>query len=400
MRFCVYFYLLVIVYCSSWEKSRAAVPGYPTRKSMQQSPSNNLPRATFDEILSECRKSGNFDLAIQAAEKAENQVPLTASTITGVIRLYGEAGQLGRAIHMLQKMRELKITPNAHHFGALLQAARKAKQWELALELFEIMTTLGVERNTIVYNVMISAAGDAKQGDLVGTLLNRMKEENIPKDTVTFSAAITAWEKSDFWQKSLQLYDTMPQCGVRSNLITLNAALGACVTGMQWRRAIQLLQLAPSRKIYPDSISFSTVIRACGESQQFDIAWRLFHSMEVDGGSRVLVELCKEMAENVVEPLHSSTTVPIVPHPAPVQRVQRDTGTYNAMITACRVSRRWKEAVQLLRCMGRGDLPSDDRTRVAPDCQSFSAAIAACGAVGEWQEALRLFDRMETESKI
>ena len=355
---------------------RLAVSAPPLRAQQrsQQHPSS------IDLVLSQCKKTGDFSSALALAEKLEqslavegNRTTITAAALAGagvvtgpsqavtsIIRLYGEAGELGRALSTLNRIQsDWHVEPCEHHFGALIQAARKSRQCDIALELFERMKSrFHLKRNTVVYNCMIRAASEAGRLELVLDLFSGMEVERVPKDAFTFSGVISACEQLGQWERAVRFYDEMLRDGVaRPSVVVLNTCLQACVTGRQWRRALELLVQAKNNlSLEPDAISYSLVITACGLAQQKDIAERVFRSF-------------------------------------PNQQ-RRDTGLCNAMLTAYERSgvQYWPQALDLLQEMASGKV-----RHARPDSKSFAVVITACGRAGEWKRCMELYAQMGTQ---
>jgi pentatricopeptide repeat protein len=143
-------------------------------------------RLDIKTLLKECRRRNDYTKAIELANYLETEQELTAMTATTIIRLYGEARQLGKAISVLSQMKSCDIEPNERHYGALIHATRKVGHWEMALQLFERMDSEGIRANTIVYNSMITVLGDAQKLELVEEYLQRMDSEKVAKDTYTY----------------------------------------------------------------------------------------------------------------------------------------------------------------------------------------------------------------------
>ena len=88
----------------------------------------------------------------------------------------------------------------------------------------------------------------------------------------------------------------------------------------------------------------------------------------------------------------------------------KDTGVYNAIITACERNGNFQKALHYLHVMVKLYYTGNDnnvavtnvkndkkwgkRKFAKPDSRTFSAAIAACGNAGEWEKALGLFNLM------
>ena len=373
--------------------------------------SSTLLKAAHQDVsllLRQCKRSGNYVAALEYAEQLEmglaaasaSPSPKSASiTVTSIIQLYGESHQLGKALTVLKRMQsDWRVKPSEHHFGALIQAARRARQCDMAVELFQLMsTTYGLQRNTVVFNCMIMTAGESQRLDLVLELLATMDEERVPRDAYTYSAAISACEQLGQWQRAIELYEDMiarlraaspasssPAQKLKPSVVTLNTALQACVSGRQWRRALELLSQASRDKdlgLEPDAISFSLVISACGLASppQLSVARRVFSALP-EG--------------------------------------RRDTGVCNAFLTALErgqpsrpagkavkegekegqgegrgEAEPWEEALDLLRRMADHG-PNVLGDQAQPDTRSYTAVIVACGRAGQWRLCLSLFDEM------
>ena len=354
----------------------------------------------FGPLLKKCRSENDFQPAIDLAEKALLLRPMPPSILTGVIKVFGEAGQLGRAVSLLKLMREeMNVVPNEYHLGALIAACRRCGQWEMGVALYNRMDSLQVKKNTVICNNIISTLGDALQWGSVFEILKEMEALDIKKDIVTYSSSITACVKAGEWERATTLYRMMEEEGIKPNTITLNAVLNACARGRQVRLALDLFSEACKSGIQVDAISYSVVIKVCGDINEFNVALALFNAMgEKDGpedgksmNSRKFTfdtwnssSSSQFSGEYVKEIINSCKQVP------------RDTGCYNSMITCCERAGKWEIVVDILNCMLKLKAA---RSKARPDCKTFSAAISCCGKQGRWKEACDIFDLMALEGE-
>jgi pentatricopeptide repeat protein len=333
---------------------------------------SNVNSKTIAEMLKKFRANRDYDAALKLLDIVSSQdTVLSPATYTHIIQFHGEMGQLGKALYVLKTMKENNVAINERHYGALIQACRNAKQWEMAFELFNRMDkqTPKVKRNTIVYNSVIAALAEAKQLTIVLQLLKQMTSENIPKDVITYTAAINSCEKAQDWKTAIDLYQEMDAVnGIKPNSITLNSVLSACASGRQWDLALQLFKDAGNKGIIRDAVSYSVVIACMGEAKKYQLAKDLFDSM--DGRQVFFADNC--------------TTAK--------QTVARDTGTYNAMITACERNGKWQDALRIIDILTLG---GSDKLPVHADSKTYCAAISCCGNAGKWKEAMLLFNRMD-----
>lgn len=328
-------------------------------------------------IWKECRVTRNYKPALNLVERiiAAATTPslnqnidtiLTPAVCTTVIQTYGETGNLGKALGFMKTMQQYNIEMNQRHYGALIQACRRAGQWEMAVEIFERMREppSNVKHNTVLYNSILATLGEARQLPLALKYFDQMKTEGIPKDTITYGTAISACEKAGNWPRALELYEEMERIdNLKPNSITLNSALSACMVGKQWEKAIRLFDDAGKRGIERDAVAYSVVIATCGESRKFELAKKYFESMD-----------------SLIDPSKAT---------------KRDTGTYNAMMTACERSGKWQEAIALLTLLKNSAPDSKTGECLKPDCRTYSIVINCCGNAGRWEQALDFFNEMD-----
>ena len=353
----------------------------------------------FVSVLKKCKYSNDYQPAIELAERALLLRPMPPSILTGVIKVFGEAGQLGRAVSLLKIMKEdLNVVPNEFHLGALIAACRRCGQWEMGVALYNRMDSLNVAKNTIICNNIISTLGDALQWQSVFEILAEMESLNISKDIVTYSSAITACVKAGEWERAIKLYRMMGKEGITTNTITLNAVLSACARGRQVRMALDLFSEACKLGIPLDTISYSVVIKVCGDINEFEAALCLFHAMSDDPSESSYTERSENLLrKDILSTWNSSSASQFSKEYMQeilrtCRKVPRDTGCYNSIITCCERAGKWEIAVRILDSMlkNRGG-------KNRPDSKTFSAAISCCGKAGQWEEATRIFIQMAAE---
>ena len=367
----------------------------------------------FEGTIRRCHESQDYQPAIDLAEKTLHTVrPMTASLMTQIIKLFGEAGQLGRAISLLKVMQvEHHMKPNERHMGALIQACRKCGNYEMALALFAQMASLGIPKNTIICNIMISTLGESVQWHAVLDIFGEMKQLGIPQDIITFSAAISACYKAGEWQHAITLYRLMDDEGIAPNIITLNAVLSACVSGRQLPLALEIFSEASRKGLRVDTISYSVIIGLCGILNRFELAKQFFIAMSDDEASAVLKSATTE-TYSILPVTGTETSPPTstnshsnddnhehnnsdMDHNAMIvsldieqrilstcRKVTRDLGCYNAIITACERCGKWQEAFALVTLMCNCDASDQQRVCPIPDVNTFSAALSCCGKAG------------------
>lgn len=383
---------------NQYSKDRESTRESPIKK---RRPDDN--EIDFGTTLRKCKYSNDYQPAIELAERALLLRPMPPSILTGVIKVFGEAGQLGRAVSLLRSMKEdMNVAPNEYHLGALIVACRRCGQWEMAVALFNRMDSLNVPKNTIICNNIISTLGDALQWQAVFEILLEMEKLGIKKDIVTYSSAITACVKAGEWEHAITLYRLMQEEGIKANTITLNAALSACARGRQVKLALDLFSEAARRGIITDTISYSVVIKVCGDINEFDVALLLFEAMGERGGTESTVLSHDKSVYTIDSFRQQNSTFQSQFSPEYIasilstcQKVPRDTGCFNAIVTCCERSGQWRSALSILSRMGL-----ESESKVLADSKTYSAAISCCGKAGQWEEAEKLFKAMTEKGKL
>lgn len=299
----------------------------------------------LDGIMLYCRRLKNYDKLIDYIDDLiVNETNLSAALLTKLLKYLGEAHQLGKALFLMKLSISKGLTPNEIHYGALINVARRVGQWEIAYELFNSLESNNIKKNVIIYNSMIMTLGESKQCSYLDAILEDMHSKNVPLDVVTYSTVISAYQNCGLYKKSIEFYRKCFDYAVKPNLICLNAALTACVLDREWLLAIAILLDSHCRGIVPDTVSYSSLINVCGECRQFEIALKLFESMNsIDPYSECLRIF--EVEKLILDPMIFTDYRSIILNqnfPARVEQtfgpLTKDTGTYNSMITACEKS--------------------------------------------------------------
>lgn len=306
----------------------------------------------FTKLIDSSKISGNWTFAIRAAEEALHS--LTPSIATGVIRVFGESGDLGRAIGVLSEMKKQGISPNERHYGVLIQCCKLTGQWDMAMELFHLMKSQSVPRSTVLCNILLSTVAKSNQGRYIEEILSSMREDRIAMDTISYSSAIFAFGKCNQPKDSLRLWEQLLTSNtVMPNTILVNNVLHACNAARMWEQCTEVFDKALEIGVDIDAITISNCIIARAECFDFDGAQRYFN-MTRDS------------------------------HPT----VRRDVGLYNAMVLACERTRRSVEArsyISQMRAEG-----------IEPDHKTYSSAISCCGKAGDAIGGLELIQEMKS----
>ncbi|CAK9058993.1 Pentatricopeptide repeat-containing protein At2g41720 (Protein EMBRYO DEFECTIVE 2654) [Durusdinium trenchii] len=283
-------------------------------------------------------------------------------------------------MQLLISMPSLKALPDVISFSAAISSCEKGLQWPNAVALLDGMSLEAIHPNVISLNAVIGACSfDAWQWGL--HLLNNMDSWKLMPDVISFNSAIAACGTAEKWDMALRLLHSMRH-SPRPNSRTYNAAIAACERGSQWEQAFQVQELMKTRKVKVDIIGCGSLISACEKCKQWDQAlsllWR--HSSHPQTG------IANMVLRSVIEWQMALALLGLLI----AEKLQTDTRSYTAVISACEASARWQEILMLLEHMGEQALTMD--------AVVHSLEISACFKGMEWGRVMHSLEVMRNKS--
>ncbi|CAE8600596.1 unnamed protein product [Polarella glacialis] len=260
------------------------------------------------------------------------------------------------ALKVLRCMLHARLEINVFHCSAVMAACEKSGRWQLALSLLLQMPGLRVSPNEFSYNTAISAC----PWDLAMGLLSKMFDKHLRPDKVSYCAGIDTVRKGGQWQTALRILTKMHEMDVIPNDFSYNAAITSCESGRQWQLALRLLSSMPEMRVTPTVASYNAAMSACDKG-----GW-----WQYQGGQWQLA-LC-------------------IMCNMPQAKLMPNEISYTAAISACSSSRgQWLIALELLHTMRRSSekaSPNEERC--------YNAAISACEKSARWRFSLALLSMM------
>ena len=235
--------------------------------------------------------------AAEALELLEEALALRlpARDLTGcfnsALHALATVGRLADAERLLKRMRDHHVPPTELSYGAVINAAGRALEWQSALRILREMTEADppVQPNTECYNACLKALEMGGQSERAMQMLDDMERSpRAPTSTISYNTVISALAKEGLWPKATKLLEMMEtrarqhpggRCPIAPNTVTYNSVLHALERGGQPDKAAELLELMGGR-IAPDSYSYSTCIIAFAKADRPDDALRLLERMQ------------------------------------------------------------------------------------------------------------------------
>ncbi|CAE7248375.1 Rf1 [Symbiodinium sp. CCMP2592] len=279
------------------------------------------------------------------------------------------------ACKTLQALLEGDVQTNVYHFNAVLGAVGRTQRWPRALQM--LCSMLRAETADLVSLNTVIHAGEKKQWQMAHSILCLLHDLGGVPNAISYNSCISACY-GVAWPRALQLADSMVSCATALGVITCNNVARVCGIG-DWRRSAAFVQKLTSKAILPDAISYNTVANSLEDDRW---SWALGNLPRMRRSALrpsavslgTLMKLCEdwELAFGTLAFMRSAA----VPLTIVVS---------GSAIAACFKQALWTAALQQLVARGLHD---------ASEVVCYNAAMTVCGQSQKWRAGLRLFQRM------
>ncbi|CAE7327619.1 unnamed protein product, partial [Symbiodinium sp. KB8] len=279
------------------------------------------------------------------------------------------------ACKTLQALLQGDVQTNVFHFNAVLGAVGRTQRWPRALQM--LCSMLHAKSADLVSLNTVIHAGEKKQWQMAHSLLCLLQDLGGVPNTISYNSCISACY-GVAWPCALHLVDSMISCTATLDVITYNSVGRVCGIG-DWKRSAAFLQKLTSKVVLPDAISYNTVANSLEDGRWSRALANLprmrraaLRPSSVSFGT--LMKLCEdwELAFGTLAVMRSAA----VPLTIVVS---------GSAIAACFKHALWTAALQQLATPGRRD---------ASEVVCYNAAMTVCGQSQKWRAGLRLFQRM------
>jgi len=213
-------------------------------------------------------------------------------TYTTAVKALGRAGQTKEALSLFTAMREdphLELNDVSYH-TALDVCARGARAIPecavTAVELLRGMQQDGLRPGVLGYRSGLQACGLAGRWEDAMMLLREMEGKGGREgegDEVAYTTVINACAAADEVDAALRLLEEMTDKGLTPNVVAYFAVVRACKRTGRWEQALVLLDDMQARGIPPVSAIFEFAADACVAARQLTHASSLLRLMRERG---------------------------------------------------------------------------------------------------------------------
>ena len=372
---------------------------------------------SFDDAIIACSRAqpqARWSEALEVlSQMSATGLAPRSYAFNGCIAACARAGQSGRCMALLQRMKAAGVPPDLVTFNSVLMglakeatAGARVSGWETACQLLTQMDDRGVEPDALSYGLAIQAcrrALPAAQPGRAGKLLEAMQGRGIAPTEETLVMILTACASAGGHEALADRVWAMICDGSGSGappptVRAYTARLYERGTANDWQGALAVLgemrgQQGGEAPSSADEKCVALTARACGRAGAWEAAIDLLRACETDHGVR------------------------------PTSRL------YCSAIQACGKARKPEAALELLDEAleagnplssspssggsggsggggggggGGGSEASEENTGAAssPSVPLYGAAMGACSAAGEWELCLSLLERMRGEGVV
>lgn len=248
------------------------------------------------DALQICEKSGDFTNVIELAEKRMSSGIVKSSVLTTIIQAYGKAGQLEKAVGILDRIKnELRMQPDIRHYAAALRCCVSFGAWKTAMQLVDVLRTSGIKPNCRIYTSLVAVCTTADQLTVAESVIRQVQLEStiegslVHLDTAFYNAAIAAFGKAGKTREAFELFERLRlEEAMKADVVTYGAMLSACAKTGDGELAIDVLRrLRSERYVKPNVLVYTAAMMACSKAGQADASLEIFDEMKLKRGLRL-----------------------------------------------------------------------------------------------------------------
>jgi pentatricopeptide repeat protein len=230
-------------------------------------------KVNFNELISHCRKSGDFRMASKAADSwlASQRHP-TPGGITQVISIYGfnkEPKKIISTILRLQSSASIQL--NTQQVNTCLTSLIRCRCAFEALYLFTKMNDDSSEYSLDLSSYIQTAQSKSSRNLHQFDNIEEIDLSLVKRDEYSYSCAFNALQKLKDWNLSTALLKTMPPR--YRTIVAYNTVISTLGQAKQWREAIIIFNLLQKETSFlPDNITFYAMMSLLSQCGQVKLA--------------------------------------------------------------------------------------------------------------------------------
>jgi len=312
----------------------------------------------------------HFEACVELMEtmrSGKGEVIPDARTFTALINLCSKGGMVGKALWVLEEMKNCFVDPSVVTYSALLDACAKAKDLETGKRIWSNLKQDGIKRDVILFCSMINIYAEVSNPEngkqhfeSCRVLMAEMDSDGVQPNERIYNTLIKVCNRRGLIAEALKILETMKNNGCDPNAVTYNTLIDGFTNAKHLTaeeiqfRVNMLLQEMEDRGVNRDVSLFNSLINLCAFTGDLNAAEKYFEDMSNWG----------------LEPNEKTYSALIKCRERLGDRVDR-----NAYLTACQ---------DLVKEMEDNGMP--------PDRESYTSLLSACANVCDLDAALDIWN--------
>ncbi|KAK1368411.1 Pentatricopeptide repeat-containing protein, mitochondrial [Heracleum sosnowskyi] len=280
---------------SAKEKSKAALTLIKSEKNPETileicraaslTPDSHLDRLIFSKAISKLSESNYYEGIREFLNELQTRPDLkTERFVSHCMVLYGEAGLLGDAVKVYDKMPELGIPRTTRSLNALLFSCIVANDYGEMKRIFvEFPKMYGIEADVDTYNTVIKGFCDSGSAKAVYSVLAEMDRKKCKPNATTFGIWIAGFYKEEKFDDVQKVLEEMKKRYMFPGISTFNIRIQSLCKLRRANDGKALLDEMFSRGMKPNKNTYYHLIHGFSREGKMDEAKEFYKKMNNAG---------------------------------------------------------------------------------------------------------------------
>jgi len=246
---------------------------------------------------------------------------------------------------------------STENFNQMIKARGLQGRFDDALQIFDKMRDLGFQANGDSYVALMQAAAVKKDASAARLLFLRMRSEMLEATPKVYGALIKAHVAEGDLNAAFSLLRKMEDEGLQGDVIIYTTLIDGCVKRNKLKKAWQTFHDARTWKnIEPDEVLFTVMIKAAAKRAEAEKALNMYDDMRASGKAPTdvtyteLIHACARRPDYLRRAFDFYNQMIAEDMPLTEQ-------VFNHLLSACGVAGNVKKAKEVVKEMGRRQIP-------------------------------------------
>ncbi|XP_010267513.1 PREDICTED: pentatricopeptide repeat-containing protein At2g13600-like [Nelumbo nucifera] len=338
---------------------------------------------SWNSVITACAANGLVFEAFEFLENMRLQDDLMPNVVSwsAMIGGFAQNGYDEEALELLCRMQSAGFNPNARTLASVLPACARLQNLGLGKEIHGYITRHGFMSNPFVANGLVDVYRRCADMGSALKIFSKFSERNL----VSFNTMIVGYCENGEVIEARDIFDQMELVGIKKDIIAWNSMIAGYVDNKLFDESLKMFRnLQMEEGIVPDSFTLGSVLSACADLNCLKLgkeihAYSIIRGLQSDtfvGGA--LVEMycrCQDL---------------VAARMAFDEVIEKDTATWNALISGYSRCNQVEDVQELLRKMKNDSLE--------PNTYTWNGIIAGYLDNGHNEAALQLFSQLQTSN--